>query len=109
MCGYSAILRLKIINNKSIEAIELSKIPCDIWERVALSEIIPAQISDGVMLCNSHKSVDLGARILGISDIYIGEWSNRYGYIFVFPRVGGRFPVKPYFFLIFWFSTVNIA
>ena len=41
MCAYSAILRLKIINNKSIEAIELSKIPRDIWARVALSEIIP--------------------------------------------------------------------
>ena len=41
MCAYSAILQLKIINNKSIEAIELSKIPRDIWGRVALSEIIP--------------------------------------------------------------------
>ena len=40
MCAYSAILRLKMIN-KSIEAIELSKIPIDIWARVALSEIIP--------------------------------------------------------------------
>ena len=39
--SYSAILQLKIINNKSIEAIELSKIPRDKWERVALSEIIP--------------------------------------------------------------------
>ena len=59
MCAYSAISRLKIINNKSIEAIELSKIPRDIWARVALREIIPVQISDGVMLCNSHQSVDL--------------------------------------------------
>ena len=41
MCAYSAISRLKIINNKSIEAIELSKIPRDIWARGALSEIIP--------------------------------------------------------------------
>ena len=41
MCAYSASLRLTIMNNKSIEAIELSKIPRDIWARVALSEIIP--------------------------------------------------------------------
>ena len=41
MCAYSASLRLKIINNKSIEAIKLTKIPRDIWARVALSEIIP--------------------------------------------------------------------
>ena len=43
MRAYSAILRLKMINNikKSIEAIELSKIPRDIWERAALSDIIP--------------------------------------------------------------------
>ena len=37
MCAYSAILRLKIINKKSIKAIKLSKIPRDIWARVALS------------------------------------------------------------------------
>ena len=30
MCAYSAILRMKIINYKSIDAIELSKIPRDI-------------------------------------------------------------------------------
>ena len=35
MCAYSAILRLESISNKSIEAIELSKIPRDIWARVA--------------------------------------------------------------------------
>ena len=54
MCTYSAILRLKIINNTFIEAIKLSKVPHGIWERVALSEI-----SDGVVLCNIHQSVDL--------------------------------------------------
>ena len=69
MCAYSAILWLKIINNKSIEAIELSKIPRDIWARVALSEI-PAQISDGVMLCNGHQSVDLAWDIGHIGYIY---------------------------------------
>ena len=41
MCIDTAILRLKSINNKSIEAFELCKIPRDIWERVALTEIIP--------------------------------------------------------------------
>ena len=63
MCAYSAILQLKMIN-KSIEAIELSKIPRDIWARVVLSEIIPAQISDGMMLW-------ILPRILGMLDIYI--------------------------------------
>ena len=57
MCAYSAILRLKIINNKSIEAIELSKIPRDIWARVALSEIIPrTAFRRGDV---GHQSVDL--------------------------------------------------
>ena len=59
MCAYSAILRLKIINNKSIEAIELSKIPRDIRARVALSEVIPRTDFGRVMLCNDHQSVDL--------------------------------------------------
>ena len=55
MCADSAILQLKIMNNKSIEKIELSKIPRDIWARESA-----AQISEGVMLCNGgHQSVDL--------------------------------------------------
>ena len=62
MCAYSAILRLKSMNNKSIEAIELSKIPRDIWARVALSEIIPRtdfRRGDVVQRpCNGHQSVD---------------------------------------------------
>ena len=57
MCAFSAILRLKIINNKSIEAIELSKIPCYIWARVALSEIIPR--TDFRRGDVGHQSVDL--------------------------------------------------
>ena len=57
MCAYSAILRLKIINNKSIETIELCKIPRDIWARVALSEIIPhTDFRRGDV---GHQSVDL--------------------------------------------------
>ena len=57
MCEYSASLRLKIINNKSIEAIELSKIPRDIWTMVALSEIIPR--TDFRRGDVGHQSVDL--------------------------------------------------
>ena len=57
MCAYLAILQLKIINNKSIEAIELSKIPRDIWARVALSEIISR--TDFRRGDVGHQSVDL--------------------------------------------------
>ena len=42
------------------------KLPHDIWTRVALSEIIPAQISDGVMLVTNQWILP---RILGMSDI----------------------------------------
>ena len=88
ICAYSAILRLKIMN-KSIEAIELSKIPRDIWARVALSEIIPH---------TDFRRVDVVQRS-PISRsylwywaywIYISEWSDRYGciYKYFFPRAG---------------------
>ena len=51
---------MKIINKKSIEAIELSKIPRGIWERVALSKIIPhTDFGRGDVACNSHEAVDL--------------------------------------------------
>ena len=63
MCAYSAILRLKMIN-KSIEAIELSKIPRDIWATVALSEIIPHRFQMG--WCWSP-----------ISGSYLGYWACR--------------------------------
>ena len=57
MCAYSASLRLKIINNKSIEAIKLTKIPRDIRARVALSGIIPhTDFRRGDV---GHPSVDL--------------------------------------------------
>ena len=85
MCAYSAILRLKIINNKSIEAIELSKIPRDIWARVALSEIIArTDFRRGDVVQRSPIS----RSYLGYwaYRIYIGEWSDRYGYIYFFPR-----------------------
>ena len=59
MCAYSASLRLKIMNNKSIEAIELSKIPRDIWARVALSEIIPRTDFRHRRGDVGHQSVDL--------------------------------------------------
>ena len=105
MCAYSAILRLIIINNKPIEAIELSKIRRDIWARVALSEIIPStDFRRGDVVQRSPIS----RSYLGYwtYPIYIGEWSDRYGYIyFFFSSVGGRrLPVKPYFFSFFFIS-----
>ena len=99
MCAYSAILRLKIINNKSIEAIEHSKIPRDIWAWVPLSEIIHPLHRLQTGWCATVTNQSILPRILGISDIYIGEWSDRYGYIYFFSSGGGRrLPVKPYFF-----------
>ena len=102
MCAHSAILQLNIINNKSIEAIQLRKIPRDIWARVALSGIIPrTDFRRGDVVQRSPISQSY----LGYwaYRIYIGEWSNRYGYIcvYIFSSGGGRrLPVKPYFFLI---------
>ena len=104
MCAYSAILRLKIINNKSIEAIELSKRPRDIWARVALSEIIPrTDFRRGDVVQRSPISRSYLGYLA--CRIYIGEWSDRYGYIYIyffFASDGGwRLPVKPYFFSFF--------
>ena len=80
MCAYSAILRLKIINNKSIE---LSKIPRHIWGRVALSEIIPRTDfgRDDVV-----QQPPVSRSYLGYWSyrIYIGERSDRYGYIYIY-------------------------
>ena len=108
MCAYSAILRLKIINNKSIKAIELSKIPRDIRARVALSEIIPrTDFRRGDVVQRSPIS----RSYLGYwaYRIYIGEWSDRYGYIYFFSSGGGkRLLVKPYFFLIFYFPQSTL-
>ena len=112
MCAYSSILRLKIIN-KSIEAIELSKIPRDIWVKVALSEIIArTDFRRGDVLQRSPISWSyLGywayrIYILGISDIYrwmVGPlWIHIY--IFFFLGRGMRLPVKPYFFSFFFIS-----
>ena len=92
MCVYSAILQLKIINNKSIETIELSKIPRDIWARVALSEIIPRTDfrRDDVVQRSPISRSYLG---YWACRIYIGECSDRYGYIYIYiyiyvPRAG---------------------
>ena len=87
MCTYSAILWLKIINNKSIEAIELSKIPRDTWARVALSEIIPR---------TDFRRGDVVQRS-PISWSYLGYWAYRL-YIYISSAGGRRLPVKPYFF-----------
>ena len=101
MCAYSAILRLKIMNNKSIEAIELSKIPRDIWARVALSEIIPR---------TDFRRGDVVQRS-PISRSYLGYWAYRIYiqvngrttmdiYIYIYSSGGGRrLPVKPIFFI----------
>ena len=105
MCAYSAILRLKIINNKSIEAIELSKIPRDIWARVALSEIIPrTDFRRGDVVQRSPIS----RSYLGYwaYRIYIGEWSDRYGYIYMYFFLGRGQEItgKTLFFLVFFIS-----
>ena len=105
MCAYLAILWLKIISNKSIEPIELSKIPRDIWVRVALSEIIPR---------TDYRRGDVVQRS-PISRSYLGYWAYRiYIYIyyvcvcsrtamdiFFIGQRGWRLPVKPYFFPFF--------
>ena len=110
MCACSAILGLKIINNNSIEAIELSKIPRDIWARVALSEIIPPTDfrRDDVVQRSSISRSYLG---YWACRIYIGEWSDRYGYIYIYIFTSGggrRLPVKPYFFSSFYFPQSTL-
>ena len=69
----------------------------------------PAQISDGVM-CNGHQSVDLTQDTGHIGYIYIGEWSDRYGYIYIYFSSGGgrKLPVKPYFFSFFYFPQSTL-
>ena len=108
MCAYSAILRLKIINNKSIEAIELSKIPRDIWARVALSEIIPCtDFRRGDVVQRSPLNQLILPRILGISDIYWWMVGPLWIHIF-FLGLGQEITGKTLFFLIsFLFPTVN--
>ena len=89
MCAYSAILRLKIINNQSIEAIELSKIPSDIWGRVALREIIPrTAFGRGDVV----QQPPISRSYLGYwaYRIYISERSDRYGYIYIYLFFLGR-------------------
>ena len=99
MPAYSAILRLKIINNKSIEAIELCKIPHDIWGRVALSEIIPrTNFGRGDVV----QQPPIIRSYLGYWAywIYISDRSDRYGYIYIYLFSSGgdrRLPVKPFF------------
>ena len=106
MCAYSAILRLKIINNKSIEAIELSKIPRDIRAKVVLSEIIRHtnfRRGDVVQRTPMSRSY-LGCWAYRI---HIGEWSDRYGYIYIYIFFLGRgqeITGKTLFFLIFFIS-----
>ena len=83
MCAYSAILRLNIINNKSIEAIELIKIPRGIWGRVALSEIIPRTDFERGDVVQQPR---ISRSYLGYwaYRIYVSERSDRYGYIYIY-------------------------
>ena len=107
MCAYSAILQLKIINNKSIEAIELSKIPRDKWERVALSEIIPrTDFGRGDVVQQppiSRSYLGCWAYRIYIY-IYIDEWSDCYDYIYIFPRAGADNRWNLIFFSFFLIS-----
>ena len=69
-----------IIHNKPIEAIELSKIPREIWGRVALSEII------------SHTDFgwDDVVQQPPISRSYLGYWAYRiyiYIYIYIYTHI----------------------
>ena len=104
MCAYSAILRLNILNNKSIQAIELSKIPRDIWEMVVLSETIPrTDFGRGDVMQQPP-----------ISRSYLGYWAyvmNIYKpsiYLFFLGR-GQEITGEILFFSHFLFPTVNIA
>ena len=105
MCAYSAILRLKIINNKSIEAIELSKIPRDIRGRVALSEIPPrTYLGRGDVVQQPH----IIRSYLGCwaYQIYINERSDRYDFIYIYIYFLGRgqeITSETLFFFIFYF------
>ena len=110
MCAYSAILRLKIINNKSIK---LSKIPRTWHLRKGGSEWDnrPHWFQKG-RCCAIVTNQSILPRILCISDIYIyiGEWSERYGYIYIGSYIyssggGRRLPAKPYFFSFFIFHS----
>ena len=110
MCAYSTILQLKIINNKSIEAIELSKIPRDIWARVALSEIIPrTDFRRGDVV--QRSPISRSYQGYWAYRIYIGEWSDRYGYIYIyiFLTRGQEITGKTLLFLFFFYFPVNIA
>ena len=114
MCAYSAILRLKIINNKSIEVIELDT-TWHLGKGGTEWDNPPHRFQTG--WCWSPISGSyLGYWVCQIYIyiyIYISvcEWSDRYGYIlYIFASGGGwRLPVKHYFFSFFLFPTVNIV
>ena len=98
MCAYSPILQLKIINNTSIVTIELRKIPRDIWARVALSEItFPHRLRAG-WCCATATNQSILPWILAYR-IYIGEWSDRYGYIYITSAGAGDYQWNLIFFL----------
>ena len=104
MCTYWAILWLKIIDHKSIEAIELRN-PRDIWARVALSEIIPrTDFRRGDVV--QRPTISRSYLKYWAYRIYIGEWSDRYEYIYINIFVLGRgqvITVKTLFFFYFFY------
>ena len=104
MCAYSAILRLKIIHNKPIEAVELSKIPRDIRGRVPLSEIIsPTDFGwDDVVQQPpiSRSYLKYWAYQIYIY-IYIYKWTV--GPLWIFPRAGAGYYRWNLLFSFFYF------
>ena len=90
-CAYSAILRLKSINNKSIEAIELSNLDTT-WHlgKGGTEWDNPLQRFRTKWCCATATNQSILPRILGISDIYrwmIGPlWIHIYIYLFLLGR-----------------------
>ena len=96
MCilGYFAI---ENYNNKSIEVIELNKIPRDIWTSGALNEMSPATATNQLILRRILGILDIYVNCRTVVDIYIlGRWQEITGETLFFSN-----------FILF--TTVNIA
>ena len=107
MCAYSAILRLKIINkNLSRWSSPGDRAEQDTtWHlgRVALSEIIPhTDFRRGDVV--QQPPISRSYQGYCTYRIYIGEWLDRYGYmyIFIFPRARQEITGETFFFLFFF-------
>ena len=82
-CAYSNILRLKIINNKSIEAIELSKIPRDVGKGSTEWDYPTHRFQTG-WCCATATNLSILPRILGISGIQVNGRTVMDTYIYLF-------------------------